>query len=51
MNQLREEGNIVLEEDVARLTPLIHEHINMLGRYSFTVPDVVARGKLRPLRD
>jgi hypothetical protein len=23
----------------------------MLGRYSFLVPDVVAKGELRPLRD
>ena len=24
---------------------------NMLGRYAFTLPDMVARGELRPLRD
>jgi hypothetical protein len=41
----------VQEEDVARLSPLIYEHINMLGRYSFAVPDEVARGELRPLRN
>ena len=23
----------------------------MLGRYAFTLPDTVARGELRPLRD
>ena len=23
---------------------------NMLGRYDFTIPDIVARGELRPLR-
>jgi hypothetical protein len=40
----------VRDEDVARLSPLIHEHINMLGRYSFVVPEPVVRGKLRPLR-
>ena len=51
LNQLRLEGYAVLDEDVARLSPLIHEHINMLGRYSFAVPDAVARGELRPLRD
>ena len=38
-------------QDMARLSPLIHEHINMLGRYLFAVPDAVARGELRPLRD
>jgi TnpA family transposase len=49
--QLRAEGHPVNEADVARLSPLLHEHINMLGRYSFSVPDSVARGELRPLRD
>jgi len=41
----------VLDDDVARLSPLIHAHINMLGRYSFAMPESVARGELRPLRD
>ena len=36
---------------MARLSPLGHGHVNMLGRYSFTLPDSVARGELRPLRD
>jgi len=27
------------------------KHVNMLGRYVFTLPDTVARGELRPLRD
>lgn len=49
--QLRAEGYPVNEEDVARLSPLLHEHINMLGRYSFSVPESVKRGELRPLRD
>jgi hypothetical protein len=51
LNQLRLEGHPVLEADVARLSPLVHEHINMLGRYSFAMPETVARGELRPLRD
>jgi TnpA family transposase len=48
--QLREEGFLVLDEDVARLSPLGFGHINMLGRYSFAVPEAVRRGELRPLR-
>jgi hypothetical protein len=32
------------------VSPLLHEHINMLGRYSFLMPDAVAKGELRPLR-
>jgi len=48
--QLRAEGFNVRDEDVARLSPLAHEHINMLGRYAFTLPEPIARGELRPLR-
>ena len=51
LNQLRADGFEVRDEDVARLSPLLHEHINMLGRYSFSVPDAVAKGELRPLRN
>ena len=50
LDQLRAEGYDVRPEDEARLSPFGHEHINMLGRYSFAVPDAVARGELRPLR-
>ena len=50
LTQLRAEGYSVRDEDVARLSPLIHEHINILGRYSFVVPEPVVRGELRPLR-
>jgi TnpA family transposase len=51
LNQLRKEGYPVKDEDVARLSPLIHDHTHMLGRYSFSMPEAVARGELRPLRD
>ena len=51
LNQLVLEGYDVRPEDVARLSPLGFKHINMLGRYAFTLPDFVARGELRPLRD
>ncbi|MBC8751043.1 MULTISPECIES: Tn3 family transposase [Paraburkholderia] len=50
LKQLRSEGYPVQHEDVARLSPLIHDHANMLGRYSFAVPEAVVRGELRPLR-
>jgi hypothetical protein len=51
LKQLKGQGYPILEEDVARLSPLGWEHINMLGRYSFSVPDEVIRGELRPLRN
>ena len=50
LDQLRREGFDVRDEDMARLSPLSHEHINMLGRYAFILPEPVARGELRPLR-
>ncbi|MFD5006244.1 hypothetical protein ACFWMV_25415 [Streptomyces mutabilis] len=37
-------------EDIARLSPLKHRNLNVLGRYSFTA-SAPAGGGLRPLRD
>jgi TnpA family transposase len=50
LEQLRNEGSSVNPEDVARLSPLIYDHINVLGRYAFALPDFVASGQLRQLR-
>ncbi|GBQ00232.1 transposase [Streptomyces spongiicola] len=49
VNRQRADGFDVRGEDVARLSPFIRHHINMLGRYSFQLPDLP--GGLRPLRD
>lgn len=51
LDQLRASGHDVRDEDVARLSPLSFDHINMLGRYAFILLETVARGELRPLRD
>lgn len=51
LDQLADEGYSIKPEDVARLSPLVFEHINLLGRYAFSVPDSVVRGHLRPLRN
>jgi TnpA family transposase len=51
LEQLRKEGYPVRDEDAAHLAPTIHRHINMMGRYSFTISESVARGELRPLRN
>ena len=50
LEQLRKDGFPVNPEDVARLSSLIYDHINFHGRYAFALPDFVARGQLRPLR-
>nr|WP_225080646.1 MULTISPECIES: transposase [unclassified Streptomyces] len=49
VNQLTADGFDVRDEDVARLSPFTRHHLNMLGRYSFHLPDL--SGGLRPLRD
>ncbi|MBG6089617.1 TnpA family transposase [Actinomadura viridis] len=47
LTQLRTDGFDVREEDVARLSPFVRHHINMMGRYSFQLPELP--GGLRPL--
>ena len=51
LDQLAGEGYPIQPQDLARLSPLVFEHINLLGRYAFSVPDSVVRGHLRPLRN
>ena len=51
LSHLRTEGMAVQWEDVARLSPLGYKHINVLGRYAFTLAEPIARGQLRPLRN
>lgn len=51
LNQLEQEGYKIKEDDMARLSPLTHDHINMLGRYSFAVSESIRKGELRPLRN
>ena len=51
LQQLRDEGTEVNTDDVARLSPLVHTHINFQGRYAFDLAEAVAQGALRPLRD
>jgi len=48
--RLRRDGHPVENADVERLSPLVHDHINLLGRYHFTQPDNL-QDELRPLRD
>jgi Tn3 transposase DDE domain len=31
-------GHTAAPEEIARLSPLLHEHVNMLGQYDFTLP-------------
>ncbi len=47
---LRTESVEVRPEDIERLSPLGFDHITILGRYQFVVPESVRRGEFRPLR-
>lgn len=51
VKRLEAERHPVDLADLSRVSPLAHRHINLLGRYAFTVPEAVANGKLRPLRN
>jgi TnpA family transposase len=48
VTQLRADGFNVRDEDVTRLSPFVRHHINMLGRYSFQLPELP--DGMRPLR-
>lgn len=43
-------GYVVNESDKKRLSPLMHGHITIIGKYSFNIPQEVLEGKLRPLQ-
>jgi len=49
LTELRGCGVSVADEDVQRLSPLVSEHINMLGRYTFTADSTGTQ--LRPFRN
>ena len=50
LQEIRNEGQQIAAADVARLSPLGFDHLNFLGRYSFSLSDIVRGGHLRPLR-
>jgi len=49
LDQLRAEGRTVLDADVARLSPFVRHHLNVLGKYSFVLPELSTA--LRALRN
>lgn len=51
VRSLRAAGEEVADEDLARVSPLIREHVRVLGRYHFTLDESVSGGGMRPLRD
>jgi TnpA family transposase len=51
IDQLAREGWNISDADIARVSPLLFKHINFLGRYAFDLPQAIAAGALRPLRN
>jgi hypothetical protein len=51
VSKLQMAGTELKPEDLARLSPLGYKHINMLGRYSFALPEAIQKGELRLLRE
>ena len=49
VSHVRSRGRTIDDHDLERLSPLVREHIELHGRYSFSLPDVVRDGELRPL--
>lgn len=49
LDKLIQDGLVINDEDVARLSPLQYKHINVLGHYSFNLSEEVVRGELRKL--
>ncbi len=47
--RLRAAGYPVADDDVARLSPFVRRHLNVHGKYSFSLPELA--GGLRALRD
>lgn len=49
LNYLRSQGEVIKEEYEARLSRLGRKHINFLGYFSFSLPQVAEEGALRSL--
>jgi hypothetical protein len=50
IEQLRQEGALVPDSDLAHVWPTRYAHINMYGKYHFNVEEAHGRKGLRPLR-
>jgi TnpA family transposase len=51
VEHLRQQGLDIHPDDIARLSPLGHIHINLLGRYYFELAEALQQGGFRSLRD
>ena len=49
LNHFLNQGRTIAIDDIARLSPLVHDYINFPGRFQFTLDGPAAHGHLRPL--
>jgi len=49
LDHLKNQSVTIDENFEQRLSPLLYQHINVLGHYSFTLSAQIEKGKLRPL--
>lgn len=49
MSGMRSHGEETGEEGIARLSPLMQGHINILGHYTFTLSEDILKGEFREL--
>jgi hypothetical protein len=50
LQAVRSDGHEVTDEAIGHLSPALHDHINLYGKYHFDVDRVRARNQLQPLR-
>lgn len=49
LDTLKENGMSIDNEDIKHLSPIFWQHINIVGRYSFVMPEEIKHGRLRTL--
>ena len=49
LDSIRNKDVNINDADIQRLSPLGYDHINIVGRYSFKLPEELKNGELRPL--
>ena len=50
VQQLRQEGHEIADDDLAHISPVRYEHLNVYGRYHFNIEQELQRKGQRPLR-
>ena len=49
LDEMRGRGMKIATEDIECLSPLGYDHINFLGRYTFSLPEEIRQGAFHPL--